>query len=340
MGSSPRVRGSRWCCSRRDMFTGIIPAGAGLTTCPNCGKPMFRDHPRGCGAHTLSCVCTESKRGSSPRVRGSHAIMCLHGIEAGIIPAGAGLTAQICRVGRPAGDHPRGCGAHWIPLPASPPCRGSSPRVRGSQQIRHAGIPPGGIIPAGAGLTNENQVPCFPQRDHPRGCGAHSTCRLASFPSSGSSPRVRGSLNEDLGKWVLDGIIPAGAGLTSELFDATIIARDHPRGCGAHPRHHQGFCREQGSSPRVRGSLILRYLRTSSSGIIPAGAGLTVPFVTTVTHKGDHPRGCGAHHMAITEEQLKTDHPRGCGAHQLLAARPTRLGGSSPRVRGSRDDIL
>ena len=241
--------------------------------------------------------------------------MCLHGIEAGIIPAGAGLTAQICRVGRPAGDHPRGCGAHWIPLPASPPCRGSSPRVRGSQQIRHAGIPPGGIIPAGAGLTNENQVPCFPQRDHPRGCGAHSTCRLASFPSSGSSPRVRGSLNEDLGKWVLDGIIPAGAGLTSELFDATIIARDHPRGCGA---HHMAITEEQlktGSSPRVRGSPATRRPPYALRGIIPAGAGLT-----------------RRHSIASS---TRRDHPRGCGAHASKAFFKAVLAGSSPRVRGS-----
>ena len=180
--------------------------------------------------------------------------MCLHGIEAGIIPAGAGLTAQICRVGRPAGDHPRGCGAHWIPLPASPPCRGSSPRVRGSQQIRHAGIPPGGIIPAGAGLTPPVGLPRFLLRDHPRGCGAHSSDTSTIWMSLGSSPRVRGSL-----RWVEPNIlphriIPAGAGLTALHYDYLLSYRDHPRGCGAHLPRRGATTSQKGSSPRVRGS--------------------------------------------------------------------------------------
>ena len=154
MGSSPRVRGSRWCCSRRDMFTGIIPAGAGLTRYHVFARNRSGDHPRGCGAHRVTSTLRRICSGSSPRVRGSLDEVPSKYREAGIIPAGAGLTAQICRVGRPAGDHPRGCGAHWIPLPASPPCRGSSPRVRGSPHGNHRRAAQDGIIPAGAGLTS------------------------------------------------------------------------------------------------------------------------------------------------------------------------------------------
>ena len=192
--------------------------------------------------------------------------------------------------------------------------------MRGSQCVlpySHLGI---GIIPAGAGLTLHRDESLYHAKDHPRGCGAHESRLRKRSSRQGSSPRVRGSLPCSVSLPGLPGIIPAGAGLTHGIIKAFVASRDHPRGCGAHPDGSSSSRRAAGSSPRVRGSLILRYLRTSSSGIIPAGAGLTVPFVTTVTHKGDHPRGCGA--------------------HQLLAARPTRLGGSSPRVRGSRDDIL
>ena len=51
-GSSPRVRGSRASCDGHGERSGIIPAGAGLTRSRSCPCRLFRDHPRGCGAHT------------------------------------------------------------------------------------------------------------------------------------------------------------------------------------------------------------------------------------------------------------------------------------------------
>ncbi len=235
-------------------FAGSSPRVRGLTTGASPAPAPCRDHPRGCGAHTLSCVCTESKRGSSPRVRGSPSDVDITAHLLGIIPAGAGLTRRSAEQVPRSRDHPRGCGAHRSNLSRRPPCRGSSPRVRGSLHLSACLVSFFGIIPAGAGLTSAELQTTLGCGDHPRGCGAHLTRTSASGCLMGSSPRVRGSpLNFSM-LLLSHGIIPAGAGLTSELFDATIIARDHPRGCGAHPRHHQGFCREQGSSPRVRGS--------------------------------------------------------------------------------------
>ena len=50
--------------------------------------------------------------------------------------------------------------------------------------------------------------------DHPRGCGAHVNGVNEPGLYSGSSPRVRGSLDKRLMLALVDGIIPAGAGLT------------------------------------------------------------------------------------------------------------------------------
>ena len=51
-------------------------------------------------------------------------------------------------------------------------------------------------------------------------------------------------------------IIPADAGSTVTTFDASIMAEDHPRGCGEHMLMVIGVADCEGSSPRMRGALI------------------------------------------------------------------------------------
>ena len=53
-GSSPRMRGSLAPGPVRVQCTGIIPAHAGLTTNPHTSDDSQRDHPRACGAHSMS----------------------------------------------------------------------------------------------------------------------------------------------------------------------------------------------------------------------------------------------------------------------------------------------
>ena len=91
-----------------------------------------------------------------------------------------------------------------------------------------------GIIPAGAGLTSIDVSDKTTGGDHPRGCGAHLRLRSFARILKGSSPRVRGSRAWSDALAALVGIIPAGAGLTAGVAIANMIARDHPRGCGAH----------------------------------------------------------------------------------------------------------
>ena len=151
-------------------------------------------------------------------------------------------------------DHPRGCGAHDFGVMKTQTPSGSSPRVRGSpfKMFDTSGFV--GIIPAGAGLTVTVSPAQKGKRDHPRGCGAHSKAFARTYDASGSSPRVRGSLFAASMFFVLDGIIPAGAGLTRGSSAYHLPTRDHPRGCGAHLTARWGRFNEQGSSPRVRGS--------------------------------------------------------------------------------------
>ena len=135
------------------------------------------------------------------------------------------------------------------------------------------------------------------------------------WPFVGSSPRVRGSPGFLSGSCAASGIIPAGAGLTFMLALLSAAARDHPRGCGAHRYRIRYSAPASGSSPRVRGSRIVRVSLLATAGIIPAGAGLTL-------HIPGHRLSAG-------------DHPRGCGAHLTIYFTLTWIVGSSPRVRGS-----
>ena len=122
LGSSPRVRGSLRNPLLVLSIIGIIPAGAGLTSCRCHWCCQCRNHPRGCGAHHNVFICHSPMAGSSPRVRGSRYgdFTITHGF--GIIPAGAGLTSSRRIVVLRRRDHPRGCGAH----------------TKKSQQLRHS----------------------------------------------------------------------------------------------------------------------------------------------------------------------------------------------------------
>ena len=233
-GSSPRVRGSRLMVLIKINALGIIPAGAGLTGKYIAVSRNCRDHPRGCGAHTVSVLDKQAAGGSSPRVRGSLSVSSNTGSVTGIIPAGAGLTRLSSHSQSACRDHPRGCGAHRLLIFRILARRGSSPRVRGSRLAILADIARAGIIPAGAGLTISRAPATNSIRDHPRGCGAHLLDKFDFLDNQGSSPRVRGSLRHGRYRRVIFGIIPAGAGLTSARAISARAMRDHPRGCGAH----------------------------------------------------------------------------------------------------------
>ena len=175
-------------------MAGIIPAGAGLTGISKLPMWQIRDHPRGCGAHRVAKSGMAVLTGSSPRVRGSRELVAYFLYGSGIIPAGAGLTAEVANESASQRDHPRGCGAHTPPNDALKPITGSSPRVRGSRMNLFPLCPVHGIIPAGAGLTKCQKVYDAECGDHPRGCGAHNWDDVKPVEGGGSSPRVRGSL--------------------------------------------------------------------------------------------------------------------------------------------------
>ena len=242
-------------------------------------------------------------------------LQCRDGRLRGIIPACAGNTSRPNAEPESWRDHPRVCGEHDTRGIRRLHNSGSSPRVRGTRCAPSKPVHLTGIIPACAGNTKRTR-PWPAEAGIIPACAGNTGSSLVRWVrSSGSSPRVRGTLRDGLGSCLHAGIIPACAGNTRTPRGFRTGRRDHPRVCGEHSPHDLPGAPHQGSSPRVRGTRPHRPRWHSGQGIIPACAGNTWTEGLRPGDAGDHPRVCGEHAP-----------PLAC----LFDAR-----GSSPRVRGT-----
>ena len=172
-----------------------------------------------------------------------------------------------------------------------------------------------GIIPAYAGNTLRQDGYLGKTGDHPRVCGEHEFVQQGDGRHWGSSPRMRGTQGlqrQDLSR---HGIIPAYAGNTLRWRHGSCRCRDHPRVCGEHLTSCVMVVSSMGSSPRMRGTLVVAELLGHESGIIPAYAGNT-------WNRQRQASPCW-------------DHPRVCGEHAVLNSDALPFTGSSPRMRGT-----
>ena len=129
---------------------------------------------------------------------------------------------------------------------------------------------------------------------------------------------MRGTQIGEIAHGVHRGIIPAYAGNTLSPRRVHWRPEDHPRVCGEHgvwPASSSGM---PGSSPRMRGTPGNWRRCCVRTGIIPAYAGNTSP----VLRRCFWPR----------------DHPRVCGEHIVRPAVWRWIRGSSPRMRGTRNE--
>ena len=293
----------------------IIPADAGSTYQTVIVTLYISDHPRGCGEHSIIPWMNLSDCGSSPRMRGARADDAVVRQLLGIIPADAWSTARRKSSPLKIWDHPRGCGEHVVAFLAHIGHGGSSPRMRGAQQVRRRKRVHHGITPADAGSTFYLTEQARTFGDHPRGCGEHDISVMGRTMSSGSSPRMRGALRSGRSAPGYRRIIPADAGSTHQAHPTVDGQGDHPRGCGEHLLITWSGHNPSGSSPRMRGAQSSFLIRLPPLGIIPADAGSTaMPFDMACRYK---------------------DHPRGCGEHVSMRIMPVGPAGSSPRMRGA-----
>ena len=148
-------------------------------------------------------------------------------------------------------------------------------------------------------------------------CGEHLFGPVMTVWFLGSSPHVRGTLMMALYQSAKKGIIPACAGNTGTILRIDKRLGDHPRMCGEHSSFFGSRVGGSGSSPHVRGTLLLLRLQGWRLGIIPACAGNTPRPPCTRTHTRDHPRMCGEHFSGLgtwISHQGSSPHVRGTPA--------------------------
>ena len=193
---------------------------------------------------------------------------------------------------------------------------GSSPRVRGKLLQFVYTMRFLGLIPACAGKTATGNAYIKVERAHPRVCGENTIWAAPLVPKTGSSPRVRGKLDELQSRISDAGLIPACAGKTTASQSRESESQAHPRVCGENSAIWFLRFRSPGSSPRVRGKPVFPSRQPDNERLIPACAGKTNT-VGTVSASG-------------------RAHPRVCGENLDWFVMALQLGGSSPRVRGKR----
>ncbi len=135
--------------------------------------------------------------------------------------------------------------------------------------------------------------------------------------SVGLSPRARGSRPHQWSFRGTSGSIPAGAGKPPRGTAGRCAPEVYPRGRGEADRGLLLFLREQGLSPRARGSRADAWRPVAATGSIPAGAG--------------KPRARCVH------RRLLWVYPRGRGEAAWSRPKWGISTGLSPRARGSLD---
>ena len=256
-GSSPRMRGTRRHVSEQVRINRIILAHAGNSLDLDRAFPHDLDHPRACGELVWRAFRRFLQGGSSPRMRGTHAPPCVDSLGPRIIPAHAGNSGSSLAPPRMRSDHPRACGElATIPALALFIC-GSSPRMRGTPADDVGARSVHRIIPAHAGNSRTTSRTNATLTDHPRACGELMSAWISFSSGSGSSPRMRGTPIFRDPSIVGSRIIPAHAGNSAPLVNPRVCQPDHPRACGELSFVSRSVSRHVGSSPRMRGTLLL-----------------------------------------------------------------------------------
>ena len=170
-GSSPRVRGTPLRGERQLPRGRFIPACAGNSPATRSSRAPPPVHPRVCGELEAATRWAGTKRGSSPRVRGTPRTCRGEHRRHRFIPACAGNSIERpVRYGLKS-VHPRVCGELRVVDPHPFEIGGSSPRVRGTRvkltwyelQLR--------FIPACAGNSSTKMTTASTTTVHPRVCG-------------------------------------------------------------------------------------------------------------------------------------------------------------------------
>ena len=193
--------------------------------------------------------------GSSPRVWGTRANRCQYRRVLRFIPTCVGNTIFVSGQLVKASVHPHVCGEHCACLYRVIRGHGSSPRVWGTRVLPCLHVDLRRFIPTCVGNTVTPPPSVEPITVHPHVCGEHCSSVSINSPPRGSSPRVWGTLVEEIGHLLSKRFIPTCVGNTADSADVADALAVHPHVCGEHTFPAESVIISHGSSPRVWGTL-------------------------------------------------------------------------------------
>ena len=214
-------------------------------------------HPRVCGERGSGPPEGHVKNGSSPRVRGTRFQVNWDKEVHRFIPACAGNAGVLDASAFNPPVHPRVCGERLHTTGCCGGSCGSSPRVRGTRSRPRSRRSASRFIPACAG--NAVAVPGDLEEAavHPRVCGERGCTASTAATVCGSSPRVRGTRLYARAVLGHRRFIPACAGNAARRKRGARTTPVHPRVCGERSGRRNDRPGADGSSPRVRGTLLV-----------------------------------------------------------------------------------
>ncbi len=253
-GSSPRVRGTASPIPSMSNAHRFIPACAGNRHPAQVQDRAAAVHPRVCGEQGEFRSLTDVEDGSSPRVRGTDCQMRSERWLRRFIPACAGNSRPFRPQCNNNAVHPRVCGEQNELIAAVRAFAGSSPRVRGTGRCCFRSCAILRFIPACAGNRGAILPRLLFGAVHPRVCGEQQRAAQIIQRTTGSSPRVRGTGPNTVSPQLPQRFIPACAGNSRQRSTPHLHQSVHPRVCGEQKDPICRSFRQDGSSPRVRGT--------------------------------------------------------------------------------------
>ncbi len=150
--------------------------------------------------------------------------------------------------------HPHACGEHQDGVDNYGMQLGSPPRMWGTHSIVHSAGRRGRFTPTHVGNTLPLKLDGQPGAVHPHACGEHRRRRAVPRQTSGSPPRMWGTLLRRHTTANLPRFTPTHVGNTTRCRSKYHSRPVHPHACGEHDGSTGGDHDSVGSPPRMWGT--------------------------------------------------------------------------------------
>ena len=251
-----------------------------------------------------------------------------------------GNTPPLAQINSGRSVHPHACGEHIACAYILGILFGSSPRLWGTLSNAPMCSWLLRFIPTPVGNTGVLNHIFPPTAVHPHACGEHSQVRQQRLKLTGSSPRLWGTPHAKALIWTIQRFIPTPVGNTRRGQFTLYRSSVHPHACGEHIANYTFIFYQCGSSPRLWGTLRIPEARSTSSRFIPTPVGNTGAALETQPECPVHPHACGEHvDVRAVDHLIGGSSPRLWGTRLKSLPRPDPHG-SSPRLWGTRREKL